>query len=205
MQPGLRSRDLDRSARRGLSATLRQLELACSGLDLWIPPAHFTDPSKVDRAIAAMLAGIELAADLGRVPVSVLLPATGEGVAQVIEAVSRAAQRLGPPVADHAAPPSDHAAIGVGIDPVACLAAGLRPDQVVLQSQSRLVAARLSDLRNDGLRGPIGEAQRQRLDVAAYKVALSVAAFRHPVVIDARQWSDPIRGISQTAALWNRL
>lgn len=203
-QPGLRPRELDRSARRGLSATLRQLELTCSGIDLWIPSAHFTDAAKVDRAIAALLEGIELAADLGRVPVSVLLPATGEGVGQAIEAVARAAQRLGVTVADHAAPPSDHAGIGVGIDPAACLAASLQPDQVVLQNQVRLNAARLSDLLTDGLRGPIGDPQRRRLDVAAYKVALSVAAYQRPVVIDARQWNDPMNGIKQTIKQWNR-
>ncbi|MEM7756072.1 MAG: hypothetical protein AAF297_10600, partial [Planctomycetota bacterium] len=47
---GLRPRDLERSARRDLAATMRREELAFSGVDLWIPPHHFVDPDRADRA-----------------------------------------------------------------------------------------------------------------------------------------------------------
>src|SRR5690606_35381914 len=72
--PGLRPRELDQSARRDLLATLRRRERSPAGVDLWIPPEHFADAAQVDRAVAAAIAAIELAADLGRVPLSLALP-----------------------------------------------------------------------------------------------------------------------------------
>ena len=40
-QPGLRPRELDRSARRHLAATLRRPEDSPIGVDLWVPASHF--------------------------------------------------------------------------------------------------------------------------------------------------------------------
>lgn len=62
--PGLRARDLDRSARRDVAATMRRAELACAGLDLLIPAWHYTDPARAERAVEAMVGAIDLAADL---------------------------------------------------------------------------------------------------------------------------------------------
>ncbi len=51
---GLRPRELDRSARRGLCALLRRLELRLEGIDLFIPAEHFADTSRQDRALSAV-------------------------------------------------------------------------------------------------------------------------------------------------------
>jgi hypothetical protein len=63
---GLRARELDRSARRELAALIRRAELGFSGIDLWIPSAHFAEQSSADRAVAATVGALELCADLTR-------------------------------------------------------------------------------------------------------------------------------------------
>jgi len=73
-QTGLRPRDLDRMARRGLRERLRQLELAPTGIDLWIPPGHFADGQHADRVADAIRDAIDLAAELDRIGVSLSLP-----------------------------------------------------------------------------------------------------------------------------------
>ncbi len=194
-QGGLRPRDLDRSARRDLAAILRRHELAVSGIDAWIPAAHFLDAARVDRAVALVVGTIGLAEDLGRCPVSLTLPAAS-GIAGAI--LGPAAQR-GVHVADHAVTPSPDAA--VGIDPVACLAADVDPAAVATAAGPRLASARLADLLTSGMRGPIGSVEA-RLDVLAYRVALSVADYDRAVVVDVRQWVDPWGGLTQTREAW---
>ncbi len=105
-QSGLRPRDLDRSARRDLLVRLRRLEMQVSGLDLWIPPAHFLDPALVDRAVDAVRAALELAGDLQRCPISLELPRPldDESLGPVIETIAELALRVGVELADHAAP-----------------------------------------------------------------------------------------------------
>lgn len=68
---GMRPRELGPTARRDLLARLRRRSLRPVGLDLWIPAMHLREPSTVDRASDAMHATIALAADLGRLDVSV--------------------------------------------------------------------------------------------------------------------------------------
>jgi sugar phosphate isomerase/epimerase len=206
-QSGLRPRDLDQSARRDLLATLRRLELELAGVDLWIPPAHFLEAVHIDRAVGAMLSAIEFAADLGRVPVSVALP--HEINDEILEAISEAAHRHGAPIADHAIPTADSQRpqadselLSVGIDPASWLAAGLDPSEGVVRAGDALQSARLCDLSSTGLRAPVGESDG-RLDVHAYRASLSVAGYRRPIVVDARQWADPWRGVERTAEMWN--
>ena len=74
---GLRPRDLDIRARKDLLGLLGRRSLTLAGVDLFIPRRHFMEPENLDRALSAALAGIELAADLGRVPVSLSLPVKG--------------------------------------------------------------------------------------------------------------------------------
>lgn len=62
--PGLRPRELDRSARRDVASLLRRLEVGFAGLDLSIPPAHFAEAAHVDRAVKATCEALTLAADL---------------------------------------------------------------------------------------------------------------------------------------------
>ena len=131
---GLRPRDLDGAIRRALRGTLRRMELALSGLDLWIPPGHFIDPMHADRAATAVLAAIDLAADLsegaasmgesatrgaghghaGRVAISLVLPqapADRVGLKDLLEGVLAAADRQGIDLVDHALPVADAAMV----------------------------------------------------------------------------------------------
>jgi sugar phosphate isomerase/epimerase len=199
---GLRPRDLDATARRDLLASLRRREIALSGIDAWIPSGHFADPAHVDRAVTAMSEIIELAGDLGRVPVSVTLTRDDSGK-DAVAAVASAAIRCGVPIADHAVESPPIEGVGVGIDPAACLALNRDPASAVHAAGfGRIVSARVCDLQSTGLRGPIGAAGQSRLDVIAYRVALDVNGYRRPVVIDARQWSDPWSGVERTLAAW---
>ncbi|MEE8154531.1 MAG: hypothetical protein V3T53_06170 [Phycisphaerales bacterium] len=204
-QRGLRPRDLDRSARRDLLVRLRRLEMQVSGLDLWIPPSHFLDPALVDRAVDAVRAALELAGDLQRCPISLELPRpTGDdSLGPVIETIAEQALRVGVELADHAFPDVTADRLGIGIDPAAQLSCNEDPAAVVTKHADRLVSARLCDLLASGMRGPIGEAQAGRLDVLSYRVALSVGGYDRPVVVDARQWSDPWPGLTQTARTWS--
>jgi sugar phosphate isomerase/epimerase len=114
--PGLRPRELDGTARRGILTELKRLELRCSGVDAWIPPGHLLDRSTIDRAIGAIEQAILLASDLAgtsdrmRPVVAVLVPTereAGEGTAaselnQAIGALAARAERAGVVLADHA-------------------------------------------------------------------------------------------------------
>ena len=204
-QSGLRPRELGRSARRDLLVRMRRLQLQISGLDLWIPPDHFLDPAHVDRAVDAVEATLQLAGDLGRCPVSLELPQPVDDATleSVIQSIGEQALRVGVQLADHAAPnaASDH--LGIGIDPVALLSRNEDPALAVTSSADRLVSARLCDLLTSGMRGPIGDPQGARLDVLSYRVALSVCGYDRPVVVDARQWSQPWPGLAQTAQTWS--
>lgn len=203
---GLRPKDLDASGRRDLQSTLRRHELAMSGVDLWIPPEHFGDPSRVDRAVAAVEESIRFAAEFGRCPISLRLPAVAaEGEAShesVFEAIGAIAERHGVPIADHAVPAAKRESIAMGLDPVAWLAAGHDPAAVAIEHAGAVAAARLADLDRGGLRAPVGDPIEGRVDVVRYRVGLEVAGYRRLVVIDPRQWSDPIAGVRRSAAAW---
>jgi sugar phosphate isomerase/epimerase len=208
-QPGMRPRELGESARRDLRATLVRLGLVASGIDAWIPTAHFADPVNVERAIDAVSATCELAGELGRVPVCVTLPVAGADDASVarrretIAAIAAAADRHGVTIAD-AGPSTDlpFPPFGRCIDPAAVLAAGGDPAAEATRAGTRLAAARIVDLTRAGMRGPVGIAGESRLDALAYRIALEVAGFRGLAVIDARQWTDPRGGIAACAAAW---
>lgn len=145
--PGIRPRDLDRSARRDLASLLRRHELACSGLDLFIPPEHFTSPALADRAVSSVLSALELAGELAALSrgavasrssvsagarflsamnVSLTLPATIASDVWMILAAR--AESCGVRLADHQWPVPAHLSpndwIGVGLDPASVLQAG---------------------------------------------------------------------------------
>ncbi|MCH8004730.1 MAG: hypothetical protein IH888_00705 [Planctomycetes bacterium] len=202
-QPGLRPRELDRSARRDLRVSLRRLEMVATGLDLWIPAAHFVTPSTSDRAVDAVRAAIELAADLGRCPVCLSLPGDDEGhLGPIAGTIIDHAVHRGVMVADHAVRPASTEPIGVGIDPPAWLAQGEDPVAGVTTFAGRLVSLRLADLLESGMRAPISVPEGGRLDVAAYRKAIASSGYRGPLVIDMRGWPDPWAGLAQTARTW---
>ncbi len=203
-QPGLRPRELDRSARRDLRVKLRRLEMDAAGLDLWIPASHFVTPSTSDRAVDAVRAAIELAADLGRCPVCLSLPGDDDDgrLGPIAGTIIDHAIHRGVMVADHAVRPASHEPIGVGIDPPAWLALGEDPIAGVTTFADRLVSLRLADLMESGMRAPIGVSEVGRLDVAAYRKAIATCGYRGPLVIDMRGWPDPWAGLAQTARTW---
>ncbi len=207
--PETRPRSLDASARRDLASLLRRSELAFAGLDLWIPPEHFTSPANADRAADAVAAACGLAVDLARgcggasAPlVSILLPP--EPLEGVVSALAAAAERFGAGLADHARPVRTLAARGfdVGLDPAMLLLADADParEASTLLRQGRLSAARLSDA------GPAGRvhvgAPGSRLDVLAYSVSLVTGGYREFVTLDLRGLPDPELGARAALAAW---
>jgi sugar phosphate isomerase/epimerase len=155
--------------------------------------------------VEAVRAALELAGDLQRCPISLELPRPldDESLGSVIETIAEQALRVGVELADHAAPDATSDQLGIGIDPAAQLSSNEDPAAAVTKHADRLVSARLCDLLASGMRGPIGEVQGARLDVLSYRVALSVGGYDRPVVVDARQWSDPWSGLAQTTRTWS--
>lgn len=208
---GLRPRDLGPSARRDLRAALTRLELVASGIDALVPGAHFLDPSTVERAMDAVEGACGLAGDLGRVPVTVHLPAATDEATrprrqEVLARLAAAADRVGVSLGDlggavdAAWPP-----VGVAVDPAAVLAEGGDPSAAVARAGGRLVGARVVDLLRTGMRGPIGRPGEARLDVLGFRVAVEVSGFPGLPVIDCRQWADPREGVRQSADAWQRV
>lgn len=205
--PGLRARELDRSARRGLAAMMRRLELGFSGFDLWIPPAHFSEPAHSDRAAAAVSGALELAAELASLSGSVLgvvvsasLP---EGCDELVGHLASQAETAGVRLADHAWPargekPGVDHSVGVGLDPAAVLLKGDDPAMAASQLGSRLVSARLSDA-SAGVRVNVGQGD---LDEMAYSVALATASYAGDLVLDLRGLADPLGSGQRALAKW---
>ncbi len=220
--PGVRPRDLDVRARKDLAALLTRRGLRLAGLDCFVPRKHFVQPENADRAMAALLATIELAADLGRVPVSLALP-----VANLAEdmrkAIVEAADGHGIRLAVHAedsiddllqwTDTTDQPALGIGLDPASALVQGREPAALVHRLRSRLAVARLSDVAGSrasgeseidtsGLRSTIGEGD---LDVIAYRIALDLAGGRTgPVVLDLRGMENPLAAAAQAKIVWEK-
>lgn len=185
-RPGLRPRELDQSARREVHSLLRRRGTGISGLDLFIPPQHFVDPARVDRAAAAVRESLELAAAWGmgsRMSVSVSLPA-GVNPGMIGE-LCALADRLGAVLSDASWPTCSVPGIGLSLDPAAVLAQG---GEVLRAAAGGPVpaSARLSDLSSAGR----VEAGAGRLDVTAYRVALSVRGYDAPLVVDLRGLRD---------------
>lgn len=213
-----RPRDLDRSARRDLAATLARHELLCSGIDLFIPPAHFSDPALVTRAVDAVLGAIGLASDLGRVPLTAPIPAEGAAEARAVAAES--ALRLGVTMLEpvttggDAGPLRPEPPFLACVDTAAVLAAGGDPVSAVVSLGRSLGGVRVVDLLRSGLRGPILERGESRLDAGALRAALELAeplslaadgAGRILPVLDARQWTTPREGVAASVARWRAL
>lgn len=207
---GMRPRDLGPSARRDLRATLTRLELVASGIDALVPGAHFLDPATAERALDAVEGACGLAGDLGRVPVTVQLPAATDDASRVrrrdiLTRLASAADRVGVSIADLGG--GDDAAwppVGVAVDPAAVLADGGDPANAVSRAGARLVAVRVVDLLRSGMRGPLGLAGEARLDALAFRIAVELAGGSGLPVIDCRQWPHPREGVRQTVDAWQR-
>ena len=203
---GFRPRELDRSARRDLAASLRREELALSGLDLWIPPHHFTETDRADRAIGATVAALELAAELagladGAPVVALTLPSDLDpGTRATLDA---AAAGAGATLADHAWPAvgvSTEGAIKPGLDPAAVILAGGDPVSAAGAHGPDLASARVTDLSARGA-CPAGD-RSGRLDLDAYLLSLAVAGTVRHAVIDPRGLAEPIEGVRLALERW---
>ena len=205
--PGLRPRELGRSARRDLAALLRRLELGLMGIDLWIPTAHFTDPVHADRAVSAATGAIGLSADLaslngGEGIVSLTLPRDDlpHTVRDTLLTHADARQTL---LADHTWPPREadsDKSLGVGFDPAVVLLAGDNPAKAAARLGERIVLARLSDASEVSRVEP-GSSQG-RLNDLAYTVALDTAKYARPLVLDTRGLGSPADAADRTLAWW---
>jgi hypothetical protein len=207
--PGLRPRDLDRSARRDLASLLRRLELAFAGLDLWIPPEHFASAEHADRASSACVGAIDLAADLARESsgqplISLALPRALEGERLALfEGVVRGlidhADRAGVTLADHAHPLGEaqgatvdaSSPLALGVDPAAILLRDGDPVLTAAKWGSRVRVARWSDADSVSRVAPMNP-PRGRLDLLAYAATVASATVAQRFVVDLRGVAEPL-------------
>jgi sugar phosphate isomerase/epimerase len=206
---GIRPRELSKRARQDLSALLIRHDMQLAGLDFFIPLKHFTEAEYVDQAIARAAASIELAADLGRLPLSMALPIDQIG-RDVIGALIESADAHGIKLAIHAEDQIEELAqwlselgqpaVGAGVDPAALLARKLNPVSVVHENSKQISVARLSDLTDSALRCAVGQGS---LDVGGYRISLDLAVARTgPVVLDLRGLESPVVASAQGAKAW---
>ncbi len=211
--PEIRPRVLDRSARRDLAATLRRESLGFTGLDLWIPSDHFADPAHADRAHAALLGAVELAADLraltggaGAPPVvSVTLPesyaglpeamAHADALSMLVEDFGHATDEIGAPAPENA---ENEAANGgpqpgvprPGVDTGRLLLRDRPPGKTFARCSKRAATLRLNDADDTGRR-PIGAG---RLEVHTLIALHATLTPELPIVTDLRGLDNPDRG-----------
>lgn len=215
--PEFRPRNLDRSGRRDLAALLRMRELTCGGLDLFIPRHHFTQAEHQDRAVAAVQGAVDLAAELGRVPVSLTLPLE-EGHDPLTTALVDAADRAGVRLAVHGEDRldelaawlarMDQPAAGAGLDSAAILLREGDPAAAVHRLAPWLASARLADAQADAdLRCPVG---RGRLEVMDYRIAADLTrggdtggGLGGAVVLDLRGLVDPVAAARVAKRAWD--
>lgn len=219
---GMRARELDRSARRELSALLRRQNIGFSGLDLFVPPEHFVSAQYQDRAVSAAGEALELCGELRtlvgeagtlrggaaeRVAVSVQLPA--DLPAAVRTHLCERASRAGVALADHTwmkEQGADGFVPGVlvrGLDPAGVLMAGGDPLAVAAREARQLGAARLSDASSAGRRPAGGGAgERARLDVAVYGATLESCGYVGAVIADLRGAADVHLAGERVVAVW---
>ena len=204
-RPGVRARELDRSARRDLAATIRRAGLVFGGLDLFLPPAHLGPGHLQDRAATAVEHAIGLAGDLAPLGgddrarvVSLELPRDAD---DVITRLAERAARAGVILCDHAWPPrdADPDGLAVGLDPSVVLLAGDSPAKGAARLGARLASARLSDADGAGRCG-VG-ARGARLELPAYAASLAIAGVC-AVAVDPRGLPDPIAGARTAREAW---
>lgn len=211
--PGVRPRELDASARRDLKSTITRNGLALAGVDLMIPPEHYSDPAHLDRAASAIAAACQFAADLGRVALTLNLP-TKQADADLVASVLAAADHVGTPlvICDPCEPAELHdwltqhnsAPLTAGIDPAALLMTRIDPAQAAQTLTGQLGAARLSDATRGqaASQTPLGQGD---LDLLSYRVCVDLAQPIHgPVVLDLRGLANPINAAAHAKAAWDQ-
>jgi len=210
---GIRPRELDRRARKDLLALMTRRGMRLGGIDLLIPRRHYVETEHQDRAMQSTLAAIELAADLGRVALSIALP-VADMDADLKSCLVEAADGHGVRLAVHAEDQLealeawltevDLPAVGAGVDPAAMMAVSLDPSSVIYRTARRLVAGRLSDQSDvPGAQGTRCVAGSGDLDLSTYRVALDLAANRAgPIVLDLRSVANPLAAATAAKTAW---
>ncbi|USN99591.1 MAG: hypothetical protein H6810_02695 [Phycisphaeraceae bacterium] len=203
--PGLRARDLDRSARRDLAATLRRNDLGFTGLDLWIPAEHYAEPATADRAAGALLGAIELASELnalcggGLAVISTMLPE--EAPESLTHAIAAKADQAGVAVEDFTpreTPTGLADTIRPGFDTAREIMRGGKPNKAFSRVASSLATLRLNDADDTG-RKALGKG---RVEVAMIRALHETLAASTPVVTDLRGLADPAAGARAALDAW---
>ncbi len=194
---GIRPRTWSRSAVRDLKSTLRRMELVVAGIDLWIPPAHFSDAAQVERAVDAVGACCSFAGTLQCATITMDLQPPWPSEA-VLDAIRASAATAGVAIALAGVIGEDvpHGFVR-SIDPAAWLAEGEDP---ILAAADASASVRLSDLAA-GVRVPPG-GPGGRLDVPAFQAACSVGGGDRPVVADLRWLSEPAKALASMRTVW---
>ncbi|MGP1347050.1 MAG: hypothetical protein ACTS3F_10345 [Phycisphaerales bacterium] len=202
-----RPRLLDRSARRDLASAMRRAELSLGCVELWIPAEHVDDAARADRAVAALLGGVELAGELaalagGRACFVTALRSGGgrsdadgdedglsAGARAALELVEARAGALGvevgeagwPMLAGEAGSP-----VGVAVDPASIIAGGGDPVGGLsgAHGAGRLRAVRLNDLGRRGRVAVAGRGEGGRLDAEAFVMTAAALNVTHPLMLD---------------------
>lgn len=200
-QPGMRPRELDSGARRALEARLRQLELAVSGVDLWIPPAHFERAEEADRAVGAFFDAIGFCEDLGRPAISCSLP-DADRAPEVRRSLLREADRRGVRLVDFSCGAKCEGPVAVGIDMAALMSGGGSILEAIVRAGDSLGAIRLARMTPSGARAPFVAAGEGFAALVELRSALSLGGFRGVPVVDARAWPDPRAGLLATCHAW---
>jgi len=201
----LRPRSLDRSARRGLAATLRRLELSLGGFDLPIPPAHFADAGAQDRAMGAARAAIEMLSELGELveaaPV-IHLTLPDEGGEDAARELGRAAREHDVRLVDMARPPAGELpdGWGFGVDLGRELEADADP-LGALTKRGAPASVRLSDAGPAG-RVALGEG---RLELPPAAAVIRTACEGAALVIDVKGVPQPAEAAGRALRAWERV
>lgn len=211
---GLRPQELDQAGRRSLKALLARSDVRVAGMDQFLPRRHFLDSAEQDRAVHATLDAIGLAADLGRIPLSIALP-VADTPDEILHAVVEAADSRSQPVAVHCEEQApalsawleriDHRLVGASVDAAAILAAGEDPIEAVHRISGQLLVGRLSDMSEPaaagGMRCATGDGM---IDLRGYRVAIDLCPARlGPVVIDVRGVANPGEAALRSIKAWD--
>ena len=198
---GIRPRDLDRSARRGLASLLRRLELRLAGAELWIPSEHYASPTNSERAVAGVLSSIDLLAELAALietdrTLTLTLPA--DGADEAISVIAQAAHRAEIRIANAAWPgrkTSDESPIGVCLD----------PRTIARNDDDPVAITTACHEPPDAARWPFSTSRPEEvIDPLGYASALSIVGFRGDVALDLRDAIDPESDALSALTRWRQ-
>ncbi len=192
IHPETRPRELGRSARRDLAASIRRAELQWMGIDVFVPAAHLSSGETSDRALAAVFGAIEMAGELrtmgiGSEPV-VTLDLPDDPALGVVQAIADASERSGVRAACLS---GAHAPLNRAIDLDAMHEAGA---DVV----GALTAAGTVQLRWGGPR------VERRVDLLSVTSSLAIRTQPCDAVLDLSRSTDPAHTITRALDAWAR-